>query len=443
MPFNLEVDIPAVFEPALGRARYIGAFGGRGSAKSHFFAGKLIARAMEQPGLHWLCFREVQKSLAQSSKRLLETKIQQFGLGSEFEILKSEIRTPGGFDPMTGKWKQPGLLIFQGMQNHTAESIKSLEGYDGAWGEESQTISALSLRLLRPTLRKKEQLLDGSFRESEIWFSWNPRSPDDPVDDFFRGNSLRSREAGWQPHPKAIVVKSNYYDNPFFAETALVEEMEYDRGRDADNFRHVWLGEYRTQSSAQVFKNWREEEFDTPHSVKFYYGADWGLINDPTVLVRCFIVGRTLYIDREIWALGCGIDRRAMLFDKIDPDWTPQRAVDPTWKSCARRAHIVADSASPDSSHYMRRTGFNISPAKKGPGSVEEGVAFLQSFDIIAHPRCKRTINELTRYAYKVDPKTDEVTSELADKDNHVIDSIRYSLENIRHGGFSQTELRI
>src|SRR5689334_17869274 len=95
--------------------RFKGAWGGRGSGKSHFFATYLILRALSEPGFRAVCIREIQKSIKLSVKQLVEDKIGKFGLGDKFEVLDTEIRTPGD-----------GLIVFQGMQNHTADSIKSL-----------------------------------------------------------------------------------------------------------------------------------------------------------------------------------------------------------------------------------------------------------------------------------------------------------------------------
>jgi phage terminase large subunit len=94
---------------------------------------------------------------------------------------------------------------------------------------------------------------------------------------------------------------------------------------------------------------------------------------------------------------------------------------------------IVADSARPETISHMQKNGFpKIMPAIKGPKSVEEGVEWLQSYDIVVHPRCKHLIDELSLYCYKVDDKTQMVLPILADKDNHVIDALRYSLEGLR-----------
>lgn len=402
----LQIQTPEVFEPLLEPARYKGAWGGRGSGKSHFFAEMLVERCILQPGLRWVCIREVQRSLEQSVKRLIEDKIEALGLGALFDVQKFEIHTPGG-----------GIVIFQGMQNHTSESIKSLEGYDGAWVEEAQSLSQRSLDLLRPTIRKPG---------SEIWFSWNPRKATDPVDAFLRGD----------PPPGAVIVNANYRDNPWFPDV-LRAEMEWDQRRDPDKFAHVWLGAYLRNSEARVFKNWRIEEIETPTDARFYFGGDWGFSVDPTVLIRVFIRGRTLYIDKEAYAIGCEIDDTPALFGGTDTN-DPPRWQNPNHRKGipgSTKWPITADSARPETISYMQKHGFpKIKPAKKGAGSVEDGVTFLQSYDIVVDPRCKHSIDELTMYSFNIDKLTGEVLPVLEDKKNHVIDSIRYAVEGLRNG---------
>lgn len=383
------------FAPLLSPARYKGAHGGRGSGKSHFFAEMLVARANSQLGFRAACLREVQKSLKNSVKLLVEDKIRQHGLSDRFEVLEAEIRTPGG-----------GIIIFQGMLNHTSDSIKSLEGFDVAWVEEAQSLSQRSLDLLRPTIRKPG---------SELWFSWNPNKPTDPVDVLLRGES---------PPSDAKVVEVNWDANPWLPDE-LKADLEDDRRRDPDKFLHVWQGHYSLNSEARVFRNWKVEEFDTPKDAVHRFGADWGFAIDPTVLVRCHIDGRKLYVDQEAWQVGCEIDRTPALFDKIEG---------------SRKFLIRADSARPETVSYMKRQGFRITPALKGQGSIEDGVEFLRSFDIIVHPRCKKVAEELTLYSYKRDPQTEEILPFLDDKDNHTIDALRYALEELRRSGWKPTD---
>jgi phage terminase large subunit len=214
----LPIDTAEVFEPLIGPSRYKGAHGGRGSGKSHFFAGLMIEDSLAERGLRSVCIREVQKSLKESAKRLLEDKLADLKLGvaDGFKVFKEVIETPGD-----------GVIAFQGMQDHTAESIKSLEGFRRAWVEEAQTLSSTSLALLRPTIRAPG---------SELWFSWNPRRKSDPVDVMLRGKELPTG---------AAIVRANWSDNPWFPAELEQERLDCLRA-DADQYPHIWQGEYAT-----------------------------------------------------------------------------------------------------------------------------------------------------------------------------------------------------
>lgn len=218
---TLSLDTAEVFLPLLEPAPYKGADGGRGSGKSHFFADKLIEDCMAEPGdcgegMRAVCIREVQKDLAQSSKLLIETKLKQHRIGEAdgFKVFRDLIECPGD-----------GLIIFKGMNDYTADSIKSLEGFKRAWWEEAQTATLHSLNLLRPTLRANG---------AERWFSWNPRRKADPVDVMFKGVE---KPTG------AIYVRANWRDNPFF--TAELERERQDCLRmQPDQYEHIWEGAY-------------------------------------------------------------------------------------------------------------------------------------------------------------------------------------------------------
>ena len=221
---KLRIKVAPVFEPLLESSRYKGAWGGRGSGKSQFFADLIIIEAMKRPGLRVLACREIQKSLKESAKRLIESKIEQYGLGTAFEVQASEIKTPGG-----------GLIAFVGLQDHTSESIKSYEGFDVAWVEEAQTVSQRSLNLLRPTIRKPG---------SELWFSWNPRFDTDAVDVMLRGPEVPS---------DAIVVKANWntLDDWFPAELER-ERLDCIRMQ-PEQYDHIWEGGYVTAVESAYF----------------------------------------------------------------------------------------------------------------------------------------------------------------------------------------------
>lgn len=335
-----------------------------------------------------LCGREVQKSIRDSVKRLLDDEIARLGLSSLFTSTELEIRGPND-----------SLFLFSGIKGN-ATGIKSIEGITDFWGEEAQTFSQASLDTIIPTIRAKG---------SRLLWSWNPDLATDPIDRMFRS------EDG--PPPNSIVLEVNYDQNPWFPDV-LRTEMEFDRSRDPDKYAHIWLGRYRQNSEARVFRNWRVEEFESPTSADYRLGADFGFSIDPSCLVRCFVVGRELRIDYEAYGIGVEIDKLPDLFLSI-PD--------------SEKWWTTADSSRPETISYLRRHGFpNIRAAIKGARSVEEGVEFLKSFDIVVHPRCQHVIDELHLYSYKTDPLTGDVQPVLADKDNHLIDALRYAMEGAR-----------
>lgn len=416
---TLRLETPRALAPLLQRSRYKGAHGGRGSGKSHFFAGLLIKRALTKKELRTIYVQKIQRNLDQSVKRLLEDKIAAYNAGSYFRVLRSHIETPGG-----------GRISFEGMQDHTAQSIKSLEGYTVAWVEEAQQLSAESLKLLRPTIRAPG---------SELWFSWNPTEPTDPVDQLLRGDEIPEG---------AIVGDVSWSDNPWFP-PELEAERAYDAQRDPDTYAHVWEGQYRQRSDAIVFKNWEigEPPVETDDDI-IRLGADWGFTVDPSVLVRCFTreEERRLYVTHEAYMVGCEVDHLPFLFGGVSDKELrelnraaykslPAELRDARGVPEARFWPIKADSSDPQTISYMQRHGFeNMRPAKKGPGSVDRGVQRLQSYDIVVHPRCRRAAIELAGYRFKIDPHTGEVLPVLADKDNHYVDGLRYATEGLRGG---------
>jgi phage terminase large subunit len=229
---QLQIPTPRVFVPLLQPARYKGAWGGRASGKSHFFAELLIETCCSKP-VRAVCIREVQKSIKESVKRLIEDKIISMGVSNQFEVLEAEIRVIAG----AGKG---GHIVFTGMQNHTAQSIKSLEGYDIAWVEEAQTMSAYSLKLLRPTIRKEDDS-----GEAEMWFSWNPEDSNGAVDQLLRGKNKIV---------DAIVVEASYLDNPFCPKS-MVKEAEEEKAKDLDEYLHIWMGQYKRVLEGAVYAN--------------------------------------------------------------------------------------------------------------------------------------------------------------------------------------------
>ena len=269
IPDPIEIEWPAAFEPLCYPKRYKAAYGGRGGAKSHFFAEQLVLKCYASE-TRAVCIREIQKTLKESVRQLIIDKIEKLGFGQWFDVLESEIRGSNG-----------SLIIFVGMQSYNAESIKSLEGFDVAWVEEAQSLSLRSLRMLRPTLRK-----DGS----ELWFSWNPRFESDPVDEFFRGIKPPNKD-------RAAIINVNWADNPWFPQV-LREEKAADYDKDPEVAEHIWGGAYQNIAEGAYYaKLISQAEKDSRITTVPYDGATlvttaWDLgADDSTAIWFCQVVG--------------------------------------------------------------------------------------------------------------------------------------------------------
>jgi phage terminase large subunit len=389
--------LPRKLQPIFEKHRYKALHGGRGSMKSHT-AGRFLLMSGAMGHERILCGREIQNSIRDSSKRLLDDLIVKMNLSHLYKSTDNEIRGPNDT-----------LFMFRGFYRNL-ESIKGIEGLTKFWGDEARNFSQASIDILRPTLRDDD---------SEMIFTWNPEFATDPVDSMFRGPG--------GPPPDSVVVEMNYEDNPHFP-GVLQREMEWDRARDIDKYNWIWKGKYNTKSNARVFKNWKIGTMDIPRDAVPLFGADWGFSQDPNVLTRSWVIGRTLYIDRESYGVGVELNDIPEMFRLVEDELTPD----------VKRWLITADSARPETISMMRNLGFNITGAKKGAGSVEDGVSFLKDFDIVVHPRCIHVVDELTLFSYKVDRLTGAILPVLQDDKNHTIDALRYALESTRRamGGF-------
>lgn len=393
-PRQVQLQVPAAFQGLFLPYRHKGFFGGRGSAKSHSFAGSIVSIAHGQPK-RVVCGRQYQNAIRDSVKELIDNKINDLGLreNGAYRSTDTEIR-----HLQTGS-----RLTFIGMERNP-NSAKSLEGCDIFWGEEAQTFSQESVDIIVPTVRKPG---------SELWWGWNPVSPEDPVDNMLRGG---------MPPPRSLVQMVSFQDNPWFWETELPGEMEAMRLRDLAKYRHVWLGEYRNLSEAQIFTRVRRAYLDVPDNAMPRFGLDLGFSRDPNALMKVYLLdeGRTVYIARELVAAGIPMTDL--------PDWLD--TVPET-----RDFPITADSSRPETIDLLRRAGFAARGAKKGPGSVKEGVAWLQGKDIVISPDCPVAAREFGLYSWKVDQHTGKIMPVIDTTNDHTIDGTRYAVEEDRTAG--------
>ena len=382
------------------KARYKVAVGERGSAKSVTMGICSLIKAIESKK-RLLCTRQYTTNIKDSIHKLLSDYIYSLGFAPFFEITKDSIRCYNGSE-----------YIFSGVQNNIA-GIKSMEGIDICICEEAQTMSNESWEILIPTIRKEG---------SEFWIAFNPESEDDPTYQRFVKN----------PPDNCLTVQMNYTDNPFFPEV-LRQEMEYCKRVDYFKYQHIWEGQPTTQTEALVFKGkFVVQDFEIPSRYdidRFFIGVDWGFSKDPTTMVLSFIKDNCLYICREGYGIG------------VDLAQIPQKIF-----SCVPEAAqgwpIYCDNARPETISFLKarrwrvmvdgkptEVSYNLKPADKWKGSVEDGVDRLKSVEkIIIHPSCKHTLEEFSHYCYETDKRTGEILPKLVDTYNHCIDGIRYSL---------------
>ncbi len=399
---EIAIATPEWALPLLEPVRYKGASGGRASGKSHFFAELAVEEMVADPDLRFVCIREVQRSLKFSAKSLVETKIRALGVEGLFDVLSTEIRRIGG----------RGVMIFEGMQDHTADSIKSLEGFGRAWVEEAQSISKRSLDLLLPTIRAPG---------SEIWFSWNPDQPSDPVDAFFAGKPEGS-----------VHVHTTYRDNPFCPDVMKVEADRLERA-DPEAHEHIWGGRYFLGGNGRVysaFKNKPYPEGNVDESVadtgaELLVGMDFN-VNPMSAVIAVRAVDECLVLD----ALELPVSNTEEMAAEIKRRYPGRRIVvcpDPAGKQRKTSAPVGQTDFT-----ILERAGFTIRARSAAPPVVDrENNANAMYRDLTTdrrrvriHPNAKPLITALSNLTYK------EGTSQRDKKSgfDHVCDAMDYLL---------------
>lgn len=379
---TVQIETAEVFEPLLDPARYKGAHGGRGSGKSHFFAESAVETSLMKPGTRGVCVREVQKTLRESALQLIADKIERMKAPG-FRVLNDRIVTPGD-----------GVILFQGMQDHTAESIKSLEGMDFAWVEEAQTLSQRSLELLRPTIREEG---------SELWFSWNPRNATDPVDRLLRGETLP---------PRSIVVQANYSDNPWLPKE-LEEERAYDQVNNPDRYAHIWLGDYEPTAIGAIWNRQKIQDgrrAEAPEMSRILVSVDPAITNEGGD-EHGIIVG------------GLGADQRGYVLDDMSCHGSPRQWAD---RAVAAYDRYEADAIVVERNQggdMVKHTLQSVRPglrvievvATRGKHVRAEPISALYDLERISHvgtfPQLEDQMVKMTAAGYEGDGSPDRVDS--------------------------------
>ena len=363
--------------------------GGRGAAKSQALAAIGILESYIDDGVI-LCCREIQKSVSDSIYSMLVSYIEDKGLGKDFKILNTSIT-----NVRTG-----AEFIFAGLKSNIT-SIKSINKLRVVLVDEAENVTQNSWDILLPTPRY------GAVR---IYVVFNPRFEDDPTYQEFVAKS----------DDRKLVIDIQYTDNPWFP-PSLERQRQRDAKGDAGRYAWIWKGKFLQITDASIYgKKIVSRAFKVDESYgEPLIGVDWGFSNDPNAVMENYIKGNTLYIRNAADKVGLELDDTA--------EWLVKHV--PVIKKYTSRA----DSARPETISKVRKDKDNpvplIKACKKWPGSVIEGIAYIQSFDeIVIHPDADACRAELTAYSFKKD-KFDEITSVPQDEDDHYSDALRYALE--------------
>lgn len=239
------VKLPDYARDLFSPYRYKVLYGGRGGGKTETVCRVLLLKAaMER--LNIMCGREFQNSLDESVKPTLEAAISEMGLDYFYRVYGNEISGING-----------SHFGFKGLARNV-ESVKGWNDVDIFWGEEANVISDESLRLLKPTIRKPN---------SELWFTFNRKDRDDPIDKMFLGENKPAR---------TFVKKVNFYDNPFFPDI-LEEERQNTLLLEPERYDHIWLGEPDEVAGIFFKSEWIKYYDKLPETLSIYGASDYAL----------------------------------------------------------------------------------------------------------------------------------------------------------------------
>lgn len=393
-----EVSIPEIFAPLFEPKRYKILHGGRGSGKSVNVVKALLIMGMQNK-LRILCTREVQKSIKDSVKALLDDEIEAMGFSSFYESLEKEIRGKNGT-----------LFVFAGLASHTVESIKSFANCDICWVEEGQSVSKRSWDVLTPTIRK-----DGS----EIWVTFNPELESDETYQRFVLN----------PPENSVIIQVNYDQNPFFTDILEAERLDTLR-RDPKGYAQIWEGKclpavagaiyYDEVASAEESKRIRDVPYDPMLKVQVVFDLGW---NDAMAISLVQKQSSELRIIEYIEDSHKTLDHYSAELRKKNLNWG--------------KVYLPHDGRNKDfktgksAQEIMEALGWEVEITPNMP--IEDGIRLVRmTFPriYIDKDKCERLTQCAKRYRRSINQQTNEPGAPLHDEWSHGADNLRYICVN-------------
>lgn len=381
------------------RKRYRVVKGGKASKKSSTAALWFIYHMMKYPGANLLVVRQVYRTHADSTYAQLKWAIQRLGVSHLWS---------GSRNPLELCYRPTGQrILFRGFDN--AEKLASTTVDNGVlcwvWVEEAFELTSEAAFDKLDLSVPRGQLAPPLFKQTTLTF--NPWSE----------NHWLKRRFFDTPREDVLAMTTTYLTNEFLDDTdrALYERMKIERPR---QYAVAGLGEWGV-AEGLVFDRWTVQPFDVaalPARCRHVFGLDYGYTNDPTAFIAAAVdpQDKVLYVYDEFY-------RTHMLNTDIAREIAAHGFA---------KERIRADSAEPKSNDDLRRLGIRrIQPANKGRDSVLNGIARLQEYRMTVHPRCVHTAAELGAYVWETDD-SGHGCNRPADRDNHLMDALRYAMED-------------
>lgn len=386
-------------------------FGGSSSGKSFFLAQRVVMDVLK--GHNYLIVRNVANTIKRSVYNQIVKTIIDFNLSEVFQMSKSEM-------VITCK-RNNRQILFGGLDD--PEKLKSITPIDGVitdiWIEEATETAREAYKQLTKRLRGATP--DGIGKR--VIFSFNPILQTHWVYQEFFWNWDDSKNL--YKSDDLLILKTTYKDNKF-----LTDEDIYALEHETDPyFYNVYtLGNWGVLGKV-IFKNWRTEDLSDviPSFDNIYNGIDFG-VTDPNAFIRVHVNEgqKQIFVFNEYKKSNTLIDELAEeLNNRISKD-----------------EFIVGDPQGAQAILELNNRGITVIPAKKGPNSINDGISWLKEYEIIIDIHCQEFKNEIQSYHWQED-KLGNALPKPVDKDNHLIDALRYATELCRLGAVATAAERL
>ena len=384
-------------------AKHVMLYGGSRSGKTFLLTHVVFLRALKYPNTRHAIIRQTQTAARRS-----------LWLGTVQDVISSRYANAGlkiNKTEMTITFENGSMIEIMGVDEGAKEKMLGNEYTTIYFNECSEmmfsTVSCMYSRLSQKSAAKNKFFYDQNPPHISHWSF--------PM--FVQGMNYYTKEkhASPQDYVSLVLNPADNVDN--ISEDYIQQLMENMNEQQKQRFI---FGHFATDPDEKtVFTNWGIQKFDTDPDAVFQFGCDFGFSVDPTVLIRCYLKERTLYIDQELVLKQCETIDLPKMFLSV-----PE----------SQRYIIVADSSRPETISHMRRHGFpKMMPSIKGKNSVLEGIELLKGYKIVIHPDCTETINEISMYSYATDKDSGKVLPEIdKGQQDHCLDALRYACEGFK-----------